>query len=476
MIYEDGTAVRAGRAEAIEAVGAVAKLIEPTLGPAGSDVLIASPFGEISTTNDGATILREVPIAHPAARIAADIALTQERAVGDGTTSAVVLAARLLEGLGPLVDKHGLRKVLEGLASAQLEVERVIDAQSRPLEKSDLPRIVSTTLAGKAGEDQAELLARLLVLSLPTPDSPVALVAHPGATMDRSRRIDGVLLDRLPVRDDMPRTIDEPRILLVSGALEARRAEGLSLQSTAELERYFESEDAASAGIAQRISKSGATLVVCRKGIDDEIQHALSRAGIMALRRVPLRELEVLARATGAVIVPGLSGIERALGTAKRANVASDPDGVVVTGTPEPSSTLVLRGSTEHVAAELMRAAADAESVIRSALRDPVGVPGALVVESACARLHGGPVVTAIAGAFEKLALAVLGNAGIDELPPPGKGLDARSGTRIEAWKQGIVEPAQVKRAAVESAFEIARTILRIETIVSLPDPRRNRT
>lgn len=476
MVYVEGTSVRAGRREAIDAVCEIARLVEPTLGPAGSDVVITSPFGEILTTNDGATILREVPIAHPAARIAADIALTQERAVGDGTTSAVVLAARLCEAMAPIVETRGLRVALEGLASSQLAVEREIERLARPLASHDLSCIVSTTLAGKAGEDQAELIARLMIESLPDPDAAVALIAASGAPMDRSRRIDGVLIDRLPVRSDMPRSVEKPRIALVSGALEARRAEGLSLQSTEELERYFASEENAAQTIAERIIASGATLVVCRKGVDDEIQHALSRAGVMAVRRVPLRQLEVLASATGAVIVPGLTGLEDSLGRADLVAVQKDPDGIVVTGTPEPSSTVVLRGSTDQVAEELERAAADAEGVVRSALRRKTGIPGALVLESACARLGGGDTERAVASAFEKLGLAVLGNAGIEELPRAGRGLDARSGEEIDAWKRGIIEPVEVKRAAVGSAFEIARTILRIETIVTLPDPRRNRT
>ena len=461
MIYAEGTRVRSGREEAIKAVSEIARLIEPTLGPAGSDVLITTPFGEVFTTNDGATVMREVPIEHPAARIAADIALTQETLVGDGTTSTVVLASNLLTELAPLIEEHGLRNVLEGLSRAQRLIEGIIEDETRPLEEDDLPRIVTTTLAGKAGEEHAPLIAQLLIASLTDAQAHIAYARTIGPVMSESHRFEGILIDAHRVRDDMPRRVTNPRILLVSGALEAHTPSGISISSAEEAERFFVSERNASTSIARTIIESGATLVVCRKGIDDTIQHELSQAGIVAVRRIPLETLETISQASGAVILPTLEGITTALGRA--ASARDTKRGVLIEGVD--ASTIVICGSTEHVADELMRAAHDAEGVIRSAREDPVGVGGALVIEARASRIDDGPIERAVGRAFENLVRTMT-----TTMPREGRGFDIRTGREVDAWKEGIIEPAQVKRVCVANAFEIARIILRIETIVNLPE------
>jgi archaeal chaperonin len=464
MIYAKGTSVRCAREEAVEAVQTIAQLIEPTLGPAGSDVLITTPFGEIFTTNDGATVMREVPIVHPAARIAADIALSQERIVGDGTTSTVVLASKLITELSQLIETNGLISVLEGLGRAQRSVEKIIEDESKPLKGSDLPRIVRTTLAGKAGEEHADLIAQLLIESIREPDSHVAYTKKIGAPMSASHRLDGVLVDVLPVREDMPRTLNGVRMLLISSALEARTPSGLSIGSVQEAERFFSSERAAAQTIASTIIGSGANLVICRKGIDDTIQHELARAGIVAVRRVPLEALETISHASGARILPTLEGVETALGDAPSMRIVPE-QGVLIGGID--ASTIVICGATEHVAEELLRAASDAEGVIRSARRDPLGVGGALVIEARASRIADDAITAAVGRAFEGLARAMIGSVA---LPRSGRGYDVRRAREVDAWSEGIIEPAQVKRVCISNAFEIARIILRVETIVSLPE------
>ena len=226
MVYADGTNVRAGRQEAIAAVLEVAQLIAPTLGPSGSDVLITNAFGEILTTNDGATILRETPITHPAARIAADIGLSQERSVGDGTTSTVVLAAYLLEELLEQLDKESLRTVL-----ARLDPEpalSIVRGLAIDYEADMIGQVIGTALSGKAAEEHAALLAKLFEAA----EGEVHLVREAGKPMSSSEHVDGLLLDHRPVREDMPRTIANARILLVAGALEARRATATDTTTT----------------------------------------------------------------------------------------------------------------------------------------------------------------------------------------------------------------------------------------------------
>ncbi|MFT4308838.1 MAG: TCP-1/cpn60 chaperonin family protein, partial [Candidatus Woesearchaeota archaeon] len=282
-----------------------------------------------------------------------------------------------------------------------------------------------------------------------------------GPVMSESHRLEGILIDAHRVRDDMPRTVRDPRILLISGALEAHTPSGISISSAEEAERFFASERNASASIARTIIESGATLVVCRKGIDDTIQHELSQAGIVAVRRIPLETLETISQASGAVILPTLEGITTALG---RAGAARDTKrGVLIEGVD--ASTIVICGSTEHVADELMRAAHDAEGVIRSAREDPAGVGGALVIEGRASRIDDGPIERAVGRAFENLVRGM-----IPVVPREGRGFDIRTGQEVDAWKEGIIEPAQVKRVCVANAFEITRIILRIETIVNLPE------
>ena len=214
------------------------------------------------------------------------------------------------------------------------------------------------------------------------------------------------------------------------------------------------------------IVQSGANVVICRKGIDDRIQHALANAGILAIRRVPLRELETISRATGAMIAPEPSS--EGLGEAERLVV---DDRIRITGTKHESSTLLLCGITPHVAEELERAAEDARGVVAAATRSGKVVPGAITIETLLSELDG-----PLGRAFERLATRVISNAGFEKLPKRGRGLDARTGEEVDAIAAGIIEPIDVKLDAISAAYEIARIILRVETIVTLPDPRRNGT
>ena len=464
MVYAEGTSVREGRDEAVTAVTSIARLIKPTLGPNGTDVLITTPFGEIYTTNDGATILREVPITHPAARIAADIALTQERSVGDGTTSSVVLAANLLEHLTPLIKTIGLRAVLSGLDEAQARIEAIITENEKPLRDEDLTSIVLTALSGKGGEAHAPLIAQLVIDATPSADAHVTLIERPGKPMRESERVDGIVIDHQPVRDDMPRS-SSGKLMLLSGALEPAQASGVTISSAAEAERFFTHEDEGAQSIADAIIESGASLVISRKGVDDRIALLLARAGVTALRRVPLETLETIARVSGARITPKPSS---ELGDYRTAHVRGST--TIIEGFEHPASTIILCGSTEHVAAELARAAHDAHGVVRAARESGRVVGGAILIEGLAARMDGAPVDKAVAKAFEGLARSIGG------LPKPGRGYDVRIMSDVDAFAAGIIEPSDVKRGVVSSAFEITKTIIRIETIVTLPDVERRGT
>lgn len=490
--------VRAGRA--------VANAVRTTLGPRGMDKMLVDAAGEVVITNDGATILREMDIEHPAARMLVEVSETQEDAVGDGTTTAAVLSGELLARAEDLLDDDiHPSVVVEGYhEAARIATDAVDEARlDADLDDDLLARVAESSMTGKGtGDVTAAALADLVVAAVRRVETDdgvdrddVHLHPRAGAASSASELVEGILLDEEPATDDMPREVTDATVAVLDAKLEVRTGEAgaeYAISSVDQLDAAIRAEDAELRGYAATLADAGVDVLVCSKKVDDRVAGYLADAGILAFTNVSSTDARAVASVTGAKRLGTLADLDAAdLGTAASVSVEHHgaDDLTFVRSAERGPVTLLLRGSTEHVLAELERATEDAVDVVVAALDGGV-VPGAGATEIAvAARVRDAAAgvegrtqlaVEAFADAVEALPRTLAENAGLDPIDAlvdlratheatgrAGIVTADRSATVGDPVTAGVVDPAAVKREAIAAATEATRQILRIDDVIA---------
>jgi archaeal chaperonin len=489
----------------IMAAKVVAEIVKTTLGPKGMDKMLVDSSGETIVTNDGVTILEEMEIDHPAAKMMVDIARTQEQEVGDGTTTAVLLAGKLLERAEILLEKNIHPTVIvKGYRMAAEKSINILDEISIFVEnKTVLEKIAQTAMTGKGAEGNKEMLSEIVVEAIDQIASDknvdldyVKIEKVKGEGIRDSELVHGIVLDKERANNDMPSSIQDAKILLTDVALELKNPETetkISVSTPEQLESFIQSEENYLKNLTQRIIDSGAKVVFCQKGIDDVAQYYLAKAGIFACRRATRDDMEKLSRATGGRIISNLNDLrEEDFGNAKIVEElkSGDESLTYVRGCVNPKAvTIVLRGGTGHIVDEVERAVKDGLGDVAAAVRSGKIVAGGGAVEMevsgrlrSYARTLSGREQLAVeefANVLESIPEALAENAGLDpidiltelkkrhESGLKNHGLDLFRNDIGDNFSAGIVEPLKVKTQALRSASEVAMMILRIDDVLT---------
>src|SRR3989338_8052379 len=472
----------------IMAAKLVAETVRTTLGPKGMDKMIVDSIGDITVTNDGVTILKEMQIEHPAAKMIVEVAKTQDEQVGDGTTTAVILAGELLKNAEKLLDQNIHPTVItKGYSMANERAQVLLKEMAEQVsihDKETLKRIAITSMIGKSGAAK-EKLANLLLEAIQeiTENNQIDMDAiklekKVGGGIEDSELIKGIVLDKERVNSSMPTKIINAKI---------------AISDPSQLQGFLDKEEAILKGMVEKIRLSGANVVFCQKGIDDIAQYFLAKYGIYAARRVKKSDMEKLAKATGAKIVTKVSELSFVeLGEAGEVEElkVNDEQLTYVKNCKNPKAvTILLRGGTEHVVAEIERAMVDSLSCLVAAVQlgKVVGGAGAAEIELAkglrsfATSLSGREqlAVLAFADAVEIVPRTLAENAGLDPIDILTElkakhdagikwaGINVITGKVMDAWSSGVIEPLKIKTQAVKSASEVAELILRIDDVIA---------
>ncbi|MFH1637658.1 MAG: thermosome subunit alpha [Candidatus Woesearchaeota archaeon] len=491
----------------IMAAKLVAETVRTTLGPKGMDKMIVDSIGDITVTNDGVTILNEMQIEHPTAKMIVEVAKTQEDQVGDGTTTAVILAGDLLKNAERLLDLEIHPTVIaKGYRMAAEEAQKILNAMAETITKKDkdiLIKIAITAMTGKGAESAKEELAALIVDAIDTVIEgnevnldDIKIEKKVGDGIEDSELIKGIVLDKERVHSSMPKAVKNAKILLLNSALEIKGSETdakIQITDPTKLQSFVDQEEKIIKQMCDKIIATGANVVVCQKGIDDMAQYFLAKAGIYAVRRVKKGDIEKLSRSTGASIVTNIKeASKKDLGNAGVVEElkVGDEEMTYVRECKNPKAvTILVRGGTQHVVAEVERAMKDALGDVVAALKDGKVVAGAGAPETELAKklrefankLSGREqlAVQAFADSMEVVPRTLAENAGLDPIDMLTElkskhdknmkwaGIDVFSGKVVDAWKMGVIEPLKIKTQAVKSASEVAELILRIDDVIA---------
>ena len=513
FILKEGTERTRGKdalTNNISAARAIAESVRTSLGPRGLDKMLTDSFGDVTITNDGATILKEMDVSHPIAKFIVELAKSQDDEVGDGTTSVVVLAGELLKVAENLINQ-GIHPtiVVEGFRLAQAQAIKYLDVMSTPVKNTDtesLKKIASTSMGSKIISTSSDQLAELVVQAIQKVivDGKVDLEdikveKKTGGSITESKLIEGILLDKEVVHPAMPTDVEDAKILLLDDALEISKTEidaELSINAPEQIKGFMDREQGMLKEMADKVKDSGATVVLCSKGIDDIVQHLLAKAGIVAVRRIKKSDMEKLSKATGAKVVSRLDDVSADdLGQAGHIYQQSIADDKFVFVEECPNAhavTILLRGGTELVVDEEERSIHDALCVVRNVIRDGHIVYGGGSIEIAIANklqeyattLPGREqlAIQAFAQALEVIPRTLAENTGLDPIDimaelrrssKPGTflGVDpVNKKVKDFGTAKDIVEPISVKRQVITSAAEAAQMVLRIDDVISAKD------
>ena len=495
----------------IMAAKAVAAAVRTTLGPKGMDKMLVDGLGDIVITNDGVTILKEMDIEHPAAKMVVEVSKTQDDEVGDGTTTAAVLTGELLKMAEDLLDKDVHPTIIaSGYRLAAIKADELLQSiatDATPDDEDALLNIANTAMTGKGIEGARDKLAKLCVDSVRSVAEKtdgemtvdienIKVEKKVGGSVEDSELISGMIIDKERVHPNMPKKVENAKILLLSTAVELKSTEvdaEIQITSPDQLQSFLDQEEKMLKNMVTKITDSGATVLFCQKGIDDMAQHFLAKAGVMAVRRCKKSDLDKLAKATGAKNITNLDEIEASdIGSADLVEEKKIGGGnmIFVTGCENPMAvSLILRGGTEHVVDGLERALEDALRVVGVTIEDGKLVSGGGSPEVELSlRLHEYAntltgreqlAVNAFADALEIIPRTLAENAGLDPIDKlvemtsqhkDGKihaGLNVFTGDIVDMWEAGIVEPLRVKTQAISSAAESAVMILRIDDVIA---------
>lgn len=513
FILKDGTQRTRGRtaqSNNIAAAKAVADAVRSTLGPKGMDKMLVDSMGDVVITNDGATILKEMDIEHPAAKMIIEVAKTQEQHCFDGTTTAVVLSGELLKRSEDLIEQNVHPTVIcEGF---RLAAEKAVDLlSSHGIEtKNDdsvLMEVAKTALTGKSAGAVKSFMADICVRSVNAVGiidgkqrivdlSDIKVEKRQGGSIKDSTLIDGIILDKERVHAGMPRSITGAKIALVNSAIEVKKTEvdaKIQITDPNQLSKFLEEEENYIRNLVEMIKNSGANVLICQKGIDELAQHYMAKSGIFAIRRAKKSDMEALSKATSGKIVTNLDDLTpEDLGNAERVEEKKigESEMTFITGCPEAKSvSVLLRGGTEHVVDEIRRAFDDAVGVVSVAWEDGAVLTGGGSVLAALSRdlrtfaeTVGGReqmAIEAFASALEIVPRTLAENAGLDPVTTlielrkahadgqSHAGINVYEGGVVDMRKANVIEPLRVVEQAIQSATETAVMILRIDDVIS---------
>lgn len=516
LILKEGASQTKGRdaqKNNITAAKLISEIVRTSLGPRGMDKMLVDSLGDVTITNDGATILKEIDVQHPAAKMMVEISKATDNEVGDGTTSVVILAGALIEKAEDLVTKDvhptiivdGYRKS----ATKAIEVLNSISQKIDPNDKDPLIRIARTSMQTKLISREADAVAQIVVNSVlqvseKNPDGngyrvdldDIKVEKKAGGSLADTKMIKGIVLDKEVVHGGMPKRVEKAKIALVNSALEIEKTEfdaKININSPDQMNMFLEEENRMLKGMVDKIVTTGANVVICQKGIDDIAQHYLAKEGILTVRRVKESDMTKLARATTARIVNNLEDLSaKDLGAAElveERKVETDK-WVFIEGAKHPKSvTILIRGGSQRVVDEADRSVHDALMVTKDVLEKPAIVAGGGAPESFVAgkirewanTLSGREQLAAekFAEAMEAIPLTLAENAGMDPIDTitelrarQGKGskwtgVDVKNAKITDMSKLDIVEPVSVKEQIVKSATEAASMILRIDDVIA---------
>lgn len=511
FILREGSQRTAGRdaqGSNIMAAKAVAGAVRTTLGPKGMDKMLVDTMGDVVITNDGVTILKEMDIEHPAAKMMVEIAKTQDQEVGDGTTTAVVLAGELLKQAEDLLDQDIHPTVIaagyRAAADKSMEILKGLAVSVSTNDEDLLQKIATTAMTGKGSQsarDELAVMAVKAVKSVADEDGSIdidniTVEKKVGGGITDSMLVEGVVIDKERLHPNMPKKVIDARIALLNAAIEIEKTEvdaKIQITSPDQLQAFLDQEETMLKDMVDLVMAAGANVVFAQKGIDDLAQHFLAKAGIYTVRRVKKSDMEKLARATGGRIITSIHDLsENDLGKAGlvEERKVSDEKMTFVEECENPKSvSIILRGGTEHVVDELDRAMEDALRVVGVAVEDKMLVAGGGAPEvelalrlRAFASTIGGReqlAIEAFADAMEIVPKTLAENAGLDQIDTlvalrsahekgmKMAGLDIDSDKPKDMLKLGVVEPLRVKTQAINSAAEAAAMILRIDDVIA---------
>ena len=514
LILPEGTLRQMGKdaqRNNIAAAKAVADAVRTTLGPKGMDKMLVDSIGDIVITNDGVTILEEMEIEHPAAKMMVEVAKTQNEEVGDGTTTSVIIAGELLKKAEELLEQEIHPTVItRGFKIGKEEALKILEQISQPITIEDfdnLKKIAMTSMSGKSVERASPKLAELVVQAIKSVAQKVEgkIVVnindvkrekrHGGST-EETELIKGIVIDKEVVHPAMPKKIENAKIALVDVALEIKEPETdaeIRITSPEQMQAFIEQEQRMLKSMVDKLIRVGANVVLCQKGIDDIAQHYLAKKGILACRRVKQSDMEMLSKATGGKVVSNLDDLsEDDLGFAKlvEEKKISGEAMTFIKDCKDPKAvTILVRGSTEHVVDEIDRSIEDALGAVGSALEVGKIVAGAGSPEAEVAKrlrkfaekFSGREqlAILAFADAMEVIPRSLAENGGLDPIDTlvelrsaheQGKltyGVNLYNGKIADAIEMGVIEPLKVKTQAIKSASEAAEMILRIDDVIS---------
>jgi archaeal chaperonin len=507
LILPEGTQRLLGREAQrmnIMAGKALAESIRTTLGPKGMDKMLVDGLGDIVVTNDGVTILKEMDIEHPAAKMLVEVAKTQEDEVGDGTTTAVIIAGELLKKAEDLLEMEIHPTVISmGYRKAAIKAQEILDKISiKASDRKTLQSIAMTAMTGKGTEKARKPLAELIVKAVQMVEEDgvvekdhININRIQGATVEESQIVNGVVIDKGRLDPSMPKIVEDARIALLKFPIEVKSLETdakINLTDPSQMNAFIEQEEKMIREMVDKVIASGANVLFCQKGIDDLAQHYLTRAGILAVKRVRKSDIERLEKATGARVATNLDDLSTEdLGIAGQVYEKKIFDEVLlfIEDCIDPKAvSIILRGSTKHVAEEVERAVDDAIGVVAATLEDGQVVAGGGAPEIAIAKglkeyadtISGREqlAIGAFAAALEVVPKTLAENAGLDSIDAlvdlrsaheqsPYMGLNVFTGDVTDMKEAGVIEPKRVKKQAIQSAAEAAEMILRIDDVIA---------
>ncbi len=514
LIMKEGSKRSRGREAQhsnIMAAKVIAESVRSSLGPKGMDKMLVDSFGDVTITSDGRTVLDEMDVQHPAAKMLVEVAKTQDKEAGDGTTSAVIIAGELLSRAEELIDKNihptiiidGYRKAADKALETLEKIAVPID-----LRKHDyLKKTAATSMGSKIVAEYKDYLADLAVKAMlavaekqdgtyKADVDDVKVEKKTGESLADTSLIYGIVLDKEIVHSGMPKRVEKAKIALLDASLENEKPEmdaKINIESPEQIEAFLNQEEAMLKAMVDKIVASGANVVVCQKGIDDMAQHFLARKGVIAIRRAKKSDMEKLARATGGKILSNIDALTASdLGFAALVEErrTGDDKMTYVEGCKNPKSvTLLIRGGTQRMTAEAERSIHDALCVVRDLIEEPRIVAGgsapememASVLKKYAQTVKGREqlAITIFAESLESIATTLAENAGLDpvdvlselrtrhEKGETWAGIDVLAGKVEEMTKINVYEPLAVKKQIIKSATEAATMILKIDDVIA---------
>ena len=515
VLLKEGSTENKGREAQknnIAAAKIIAEIVHSSLGPRGMDKMLVDSLGDVTITNDGATILKEIDVQHPAAKMLVEISKTTDNEVGDGTTSAVILAGALLENAESLINQDVHPTVIvDGYRKAQkkaIQFLKEIAEEVTANDKSILMKIAKTSMQTKLVKKESDHLAELIVKAVVSvaekdtgtftvDEDDVKVEKKAGGSMKDSLLVEGIVLDKEVVHGGMPKKIAEAKIALINTALEIDKTEfdaKINISNPQQMKTFLDEENRMLKNMVDKVIGSGANVLLCQKGVDDMAEHYLARAGILTVRRVKESDMTKLAKATGARIVTNLDDLfEKDLGAANlvEERKIEEDRWVFVEGCKNPKSvTLLLRGGSQRVVDEVERSVHDALMVVKDVMENPSIVAGGGAPETfAATRLRNWAkslegreqlAVEKFADSLEAIPLTLSENAGMDPIDTltnlRAKQLKGEKWTGVDVMKakvgnmksSEIIEPLAVKNQIVSAATEAACMILRIDDVIAV--------